>query len=72
MSSFLYLSFLLYFRKKETADSENRDARTVFVMQLSQRVRERDLKEFFVAVGKVRSSVINVMKVLYFFMNCDM
>lgn len=42
-------------RKKETPDgSDNRDARTVFVMQLSQRVRERDLKEFFLAVGKVR------------------
>ncbi|XP_071813275.1 RNA-binding protein 39-like isoform X2 [Apostichopus japonicus] len=45
-------------KKKETADSENRDARTVFVMQLSQRVRERDLKEFFVAVGKVRDCKI--------------
>nr|CAG4646177.1 EOG090X04AR [Macrothrix elegans] len=33
---------------------EERDARTVFCMQLSQRVRPRDLEEFFSAVGKVR------------------
>nr|CAG4638379.1 EOG090X04AR [Cyclestheria hislopi] len=33
---------------------EERDARTVFCMQLSQRVRARDLEEFFSAVGKVR------------------
>lgn len=33
---------------------EERDARTVFCMQLSQRIRSRDLEEFFSAVGKVR------------------
>lgn len=33
---------------------EERDARTVFVMQLSQRIRTRDLEDFFSAVGKVR------------------
>lgn len=33
---------------------EERDARTVFVMQLSQRIRARDLEEFFSSVGKVR------------------
>jgi RNA-binding protein 39 len=33
---------------------EERDARTVFCMQLSQRVRPRDLEEFFSSVGKVR------------------
>uniref|UniRef100_A0A0K8T8Z7 RRM domain-containing protein n=2 Tax=Lygus hesperus TaxID=30085 RepID=A0A0K8T8Z7_LYGHE len=33
---------------------EERDARTVFCMQLSQRVRGRDLEEFFSSVGKVR------------------
>lgn len=32
---------------------EERDARTVFCMQLSQRIRARDLEEFFSAVGKV-------------------
>lgn len=38
----------------EELSPEERDARTVFVMQLSQRVRGRDLEEFFSAVGKVR------------------
>lgn len=33
---------------------ESRDSRTVFVMQLSQRVRARDLENFFSSVGKVR------------------
>jgi RNA-binding protein 39 len=33
---------------------EERDARTVFCMQLSHRVRPRDLEEFFSSVGKVR------------------
>ncbi|XP_077502992.1 RNA-binding protein 39-like protein Caper isoform X1 [Amblyomma americanum] len=33
---------------------EERDMRTVFCMQLSQRIRARDLEEFFSAVGKVR------------------
>ncbi|KAH1013419.1 hypothetical protein HUJ04_002409 [Dendroctonus ponderosae] len=38
----------------EELSSEERDARTVFCMQLSQRIRARDLEEFFSAVGKVR------------------
>jgi len=33
---------------------EERDARTVFVMQLSQRVRARDIEEFFSSVGKIK------------------
>ncbi|RWS24727.1 RNA-binding protein 39-like protein [Leptotrombidium deliense] len=33
---------------------EERDQRTVFVMQLAAKVRPRDLEEFFSAVGKVR------------------
>ncbi|XP_066290667.1 RNA-binding protein 39-like isoform X1 [Branchiostoma lanceolatum] len=33
---------------------EERDQRTVFVMQLSQRVRPKDLEDFFSSVGKVR------------------
>lgn len=33
---------------------EERDARTVFCMQLSSRIRARDLEEFFSSVGKVR------------------
>lgn len=38
----------------EDLDPEERDARTVFCMQLSQRIRARDLEEFFSSVGKVR------------------
>ncbi|KAL1491193.1 hypothetical protein ABEB36_011829 [Hypothenemus hampei] len=38
----------------EELSSEERDARTVFCMQLSQRIRARDLEEFFSSVGKVR------------------
>jgi len=33
---------------------EERDSRTIFVMQLSQRVRSRDVEEFFSAVGKIK------------------
>jgi len=33
---------------------EERDARTVFCMQLSARIRPRDLEEFFSSVGKVK------------------
>lgn len=38
----------------EDLTPEERDARTVFCMQLSQRIRARDLEEFFSSVGKVR------------------
>lgn len=38
----------------EEITAEERDARTVFCMQLSQRIRARDLDEFFSSVGKVR------------------
>lgn len=33
---------------------EERDARTIFCMQLSARIRPRDLEEFFSSIGKVR------------------
>ncbi|XP_050398993.1 RNA-binding protein 39 isoform X1 [Patella vulgata] len=33
---------------------EEKDARTVFCMQLSARIRPRDLEEFFSSIGKVR------------------
>ena len=33
---------------------EERDARTIFCMQLSQRVRARDVEDFMSSVGKVR------------------
>ncbi|XP_055599472.1 RNA-binding protein 39 [Uranotaenia lowii] len=39
---------------REDLNAEERDARTVFCMQLSQRIRARDLEEFFSSVGKVR------------------
>uniref|UniRef100_A0A336LJK2 CSON003667 protein n=1 Tax=Culicoides sonorensis TaxID=179676 RepID=A0A336LJK2_CULSO len=38
----------------EDLSPEERDSRTVFCMQLSQRIRARDLEEFFSSVGKVR------------------
>jgi len=36
---------------------EERDARTVFCMQLAARIRPRDLEEFFSAVGKVNEEL---------------
>lgn len=52
---FLYLLIIiiLFFRNDELTPEE-RDARTVFCMQLSQRIRARDLEEFFSSVGKVQ------------------
>ncbi|XP_071441012.1 RNA-binding protein 39-like isoform X2 [Hetaerina americana] len=41
-------------RRPDELSPEERDARTVFCMQLSARVRGRDLEEFFSSVGKVR------------------
>ncbi|GLG96586.1 Heterogeneous nuclear ribonucleoprotein A1, A2/B1 homolog [Gryllus bimaculatus] len=41
-------------RALDDLSPEERDARTVFCMQLSQRIRARDLEEFFSSVGKVR------------------
>lgn len=38
----------------EELSPEERDSRTVFCMQLSQRIRARELEEFFSSVGKVR------------------
>lgn len=43
-----------YDRSDDDTELEERDARTIFCMQLSQRVRARDLEEFFSSVGKVR------------------
>ncbi|XP_075425213.1 putative RNA-binding protein 23 [Ascaphus truei] len=39
---------------ENTLSPEERDARTVFCMQLAARIRPRDLEDFFSAVGKVR------------------
>ena len=44
----------LYFREPPAdLTPEERDARTVFCMQLSARIRPRDLEEFFSSVGLV-------------------
>ena len=40
--------------KARSPSPPDRDARTVFCMQLGQRIKSRDLEEFFSAVGKVR------------------
>ncbi|MGH0156396.1 UNVERIFIED_CONTAM: hypothetical protein FKN15_057156 [Acipenser sinensis] len=47
---------------------EERDARTVFCMQLAARIRPRDLEEFFSAVGKARTSncVVVLQMILLF------
>ena len=51
-------SYFCYRSKSKSPDipltPEERDARTVFIMQLSQRVRARDVEEFFSAVGKIK------------------
>ena len=41
-------------RQSDELPSEERDQRTVFVMQLSAKVRQRDLEDFFSSVGRVR------------------
>ena len=40
--------------KPRSPSPPDRDARTVFCMQLAQRIKSRDLEEFFSSVGKVR------------------
>ncbi|XP_039281218.1 probable RNA-binding protein 23 [Nilaparvata lugens] len=50
---FLIIDFICR-RPTDDLSPEERDARTVFCMQLSQRIRGRDLEEFFSSVGKVR------------------
>jgi len=40
---------------KDKASIEERDSRTVLAMQLSQKTREKDLKDFFSAVGDVKA-----------------
>lgn len=38
----------------EQSSAEDRDSRTVLAMQLHQKTKEKDLKEFFSSVGDVR------------------
>ena len=45
---------ICHFSRNDELTPEERDARTVFCMQLSQRIRARDLEEFFSSVGKVQ------------------
>jgi hypothetical protein len=55
----LLIVVCLYDRRPvDELSPEERDARTVFCMQLSQRIRARDLEEFFSSVGKVHIFVI--------------
>lgn len=54
----LHLMELLFCVSRQPIDNltpEERDARTVFCMQLAARIRARDLEDFFSAVGKVSS-----------------
>lgn len=52
--SFIFGVFFLFFRQPiDNLTPEERDARTVFCMQLAARIRARDLEDFFSAVGKV-------------------
>lgn len=51
---YIYVGFFSLFRQPgPELTPEERDARTVFCMQLSARIRPRDLEEFFSSVGKV-------------------
>ncbi|XP_052286317.1 RNA-binding protein 39-like isoform X2 [Dreissena polymorpha] len=42
---------------------EERDARTVFCMQLSARIRPRDLEEFFSSVGEIKDCFLQIKDV---------
>ena len=53
----IYLPNFLYDRLKGPnmeLTEEERDRRTVFIMQLAARVQSRDISDFFSVVGKVR------------------
>lgn len=52
-SFFKYWVFCLFRQPIDNLTPEERDARTVFCMQLAARIRARDLEDFFSAVGKV-------------------
>uniref|UniRef100_A0A7N8YFG4 RNA binding motif protein 39a n=1 Tax=Mastacembelus armatus TaxID=205130 RepID=A0A7N8YFG4_9TELE len=55
LASALKTKWFVFFRLPiDNLTPEERDARTVFCMQLAARIRPRDLEEFFSAVGKVR------------------
>lgn len=52
-SGHLNESYLSFREPIDNLSPEERDARTVFCMQLAARIRPRDLEDFFSAVGKV-------------------
>lgn len=58
--------YMLVFQREpiDNLTPEERDARTVFCMQLAARIRPRDLEEFFSAVGKV-TCCFNIFGMLY-------
>ena len=47
------ISYFVFREPPAEMTPEERDARTVFCMQLSARIRPRDLEEFFSSVGEV-------------------
>ena len=51
-----YFSFIITSRDREDDNitQEERDARTVFIMQLARNVTIRDIQDFFSKVGQVR------------------
>lgn len=53
--------FLLSREPIDNLTPEERDARTVFCMQLAARIRPRDLEEFFSTVGKVSNKEVEVI-----------
>lgn len=58
---FFKLNFPLFREPIDNLTPEERDARTVFCMQLAARIRPRDLEEFFSTVGKVISREVKVI-----------
>ena len=51
----------LFYREPELTPEE-RDLRTVFCMQLSARIKPRDLEEFFSSVGKVKKIICLIQR----------
>lgn len=56
--------FLYFSLPNDDISPEDRDLRTIFCMRLSQKVRARDLEEFFSSVGPVS---VNLKKISFHF-----
>lgn len=65
VSIYIYIGFSMFRQPGPELTPEERDARTVFCMQLSARIRPRDLEEFFSSVGKVCECYNNLKCVKY-------